>query len=115
MPGTWFPGQVAAGARVFNNPVVVNGVTTMQKGFASYPPVVATPGTIASGGTAYNTTGYDVMVYLSASTSGTITVAGSALTALGTRTTTPAQVYLASGQSISFAYTGTLTWNWIAV
>jgi hypothetical protein len=119
MPGTWFPGQVAVGGRVFNNNVIINGQTILQKGLASYPPSVTTPGTVASAGTVYNTTGYDCMVYASATTSisKVVTSAGTLSTGSGASGANLmiGGMYVPANQWISLTYTGTLTWFWAAV
>jgi len=119
MPGTWFPGQVAVGGRVFNNNVIINGQAILQKGITSYPPSVTTPGTVASAGTVYNTTGYDCMVYASATTG-----IGKVVTAQGTLSTgntvsasnaLAGGFYVPANAYISVTYAGTLTWFWAAV
>lgn len=111
----WFPGQNAVGVHVIADPV------TFARGFASQPPVVTAPGTIGSGTAVANSTGFDCMVYASATTGiskvqvGTGT--GSTVTAGGT--IVPAGVaggfYVPAGQTINITYTGTLTWAWQAV
>jgi hypothetical protein len=106
MPGTWFPGQLAAGAKVFNSPVVINGITTLQKGLVTFPPTVTAPGTIASTGTVYNTTGYDVNVYMSATTTlNTVKINGVTIPgSLGAGQT--GDYYVPAGASLVLTYTG---------
>lgn len=88
-----------------------------SRGYASQPPTVTTPGTTSgvNGGTWTNTTGFAINVYLTAvSGVGTISVNGSTLVG----TIAPgamATVAVPSGQTISFAYNGNLTWKWLAV
>lgn len=118
--GTWFPGQVAApGVKVFNENVIVNGWVQTQKGISTVNlPTITTPGTIASGGTIFNTTGYDVMVYASA-TSGigtAVTIAGKLITSGTVGANNLASYYLSNGASIAgLTYSGTLTWTWVPV
>lgn len=118
MPGgTWSPGQAALGNRVENNNQIVNGWLQAQKGLATFPPsqAVTTPGTVASGGTYTNTTGYDVMAYISATTSlGTVTVGTQVIFTAAPGSATMS-VYLWYGSSIIIQYTGTLTMHWLAV
>ena len=122
MPGVypWTPGQAAVGSKVFSEPVIVNGLMTIQKGTYSFPPSVTAPGTVASGGTVVNNTGVDAIVYAQATTgisavkvvaynganSGTTTVPGSIFAgATGT--------YSVPGPgAIIVTYTGTLSWAW---
>ena len=59
----WSPGQNAQGQHVINSPSILNGLAQFQKGRLTFPPSLTAPGTIASGGTVANTTGYDAYVY----------------------------------------------------
>jgi hypothetical protein len=133
--GTWYPGQAWPGYRVFNEPVVFaqpatfqgttpatfqGGITspavaTLSKGIASAGPLVTSPGTVATGGTVSNATGYDVMVYASATTGISSAKIGTAVVAGSVGAGFTASYYLYSGNTITLSYTGTLTWNWLAV
>lgn len=133
--GTWYPGQVWPGFHVANvpwvfaQPVIFQGtaptqfqggvtssaVATLSKGIASTGPAITAPGTVATGGTVTNSTGQDVMVYAAATTGisavkvGTTSLPGTALN------NQMLSMYLFSGNTITISYTGTLTWNWLAV
>ena len=116
----WSPGTNAQGAHVINQPLIIGGQVQKQNGQRSFSPTVTAPGTVASAGTVANTTGYDCLVYASATTgisaakiltynggnAGTITPSGTVPGAgMGT--------YLVPGPaSIVLTYTGTLTWTW---
>jgi hypothetical protein len=122
MPGVypWAPGQAAVGSKAFNEPVIVNGLMQIQKGTYSFPPSVTAPGTVASGGTVANTTGYNCWVYASASTgisavkvvnynganSGTLTTAGT-VPALG-----QGSYFVPGPGAIIVSYSGSLSWAW---
>src|SRR5271155_4603711 len=102
----WYPGQVAIGQRV------EAAVFGMAKGFWSEPPVVTNLGTVLTGGTVTNSTGFDCMVYMSATTGigkivfnsgGTIGLGG---TVSGANIITP--VYVPAGWTLTPTYTGTL-------
>lgn len=112
MPG-WYPGQVAVGQKVEAS------VFGMARGFWSQPPVVTTPGTVLTGGTITNTTGFDCMVYMSATTGiGKIVVNGNGTVSTGATASAsgaPIGIYLPVNQTIVPTYTGTLTWTWLAV
>jgi hypothetical protein len=109
----WYPGQVAVGQKVEAS------VFGMARGFWSQPPVVVQPGTAASGSATVNSTGFDCMVYPSATTTLTKIVVNSSGTiagaSLGTAGAFGPPVYLPAGQTIAITYTGTLTWFWQAV
>lgn len=107
----WFPGYNAQGYKVVGDPII------MAQGFQTQPPIVTSPGTVASGGTVQNTTQRDCMVYMSA-TGG---IAGVSMNPQGTVTagttlvSTLIPVYVAANQSVVVNYAGTLTWHWLAV
>ncbi len=116
----WYPGEDMVGSKVSTAPQVDTQKHVFQKGIATggpawSPPSVTTPGTVATGGTVTNSTGYDAMVYASATTGissvklGTAVMAGSALSGQ------TVAYYLYAGNTITVDYTGTLTWNWLAV
>ena len=98
----WFTGVAAVGTKVetapmqFTQPVVMQGGMATQVNGAALP-VITAPGTVASAGTVTNTTGFDAMVYASA-TSG-ITV----------------PIYWPNNQGVAVSYNGTLTWAWLAI
>lgn len=114
MPGQWYPGQVAVGSKVFNEPVVHAQVATFQKGTYSIPPGVTSPGTVATGGTVSNSLGLDAIVYASATTGiqaakvGTVSIPGSV------NSGNAAQFFVPGNSSITLTYTGALTWTWQA-
>jgi hypothetical protein len=121
--GAWSPGQVIPGASVEPAPKVFAQPVVFQKGFAtgvtgSSPPVITTPGTVASAGTVTNSTGFDCMVYLSATT-GIQKIVYPGLAGGTVAGTTPAAqtagLYVANNQPVAVTYTGTLTWTWIPV
>ena len=128
----WFPGDSAVGSKVeaapaifaqgvtfqnavsFQGSATVAGVQTFQAGQLNTAPTATTPGTVASGGTVSNSLGFDAVVYasattgISAATVGTVTIPGSALSGQTTTYVVP------GGSSITLAYTGTLSWKWLA-
>ena len=119
----WFPGQAAVGQKVnavpeiFTQPVVFQGGIATQVSGASLP-VITAPGTIASAGTVTNSTGFDAMVYASA-TSGIPKVVFPGIAA-GTisGTAAPGQtvpIYWPNNQGVAVTYNGTLTWTWLAI
>jgi hypothetical protein len=107
----WYPGQVNIGQKV------EAAVFGMAKGFWSQPPVVANLGTVLTGGTVTNSTGFDCMVYMS-STTGISKVVFNSGSTVSAGTVGPAQVlpvYVPAGYTLTPTYTGTLTWTWLAV
>ena len=119
----WFPGDAATGAKVTNTPQIFAQPVVFQKGFATgvngaTPPAITAPGTVASAGTVSNGTGYDCMVYMSATTGIQkivfVGVAGGTIAG-----TTPAaqttDLYVPNNAQIAVTYTGTLTWTWLAI
>ena len=119
----WYPGQVAVGTKVetapmqFTQPVVMQGGMATQVNGAALP-VITAPGTVASAGTVTNTTGFDAMVYASA-TSGITKVVFPGISA-GTiaGTTAPGitvPIYWPNNQGVAVSYNGTLTWTWLAI
>jgi hypothetical protein len=132
---SWYPGQVALGSKVFADPAIFAQAVTVQgtlttsgafvasstltasKGIATGPvPVVTSPGTNGPGTAVTNSTGYDCMVYASATTGISKAVISPGGTVAGT---TPAlntvDYYVPSGASLNLTYTGTLTWLWLAI
>ena len=116
----WTPNQAQVGSKVYNEPVVVNGLLTIQKGTWSFPPSVTAPGTVASGGTVVNNTGVDAIVYAQAA-SGISAVKVVAYNGPNSGTTSiPGSVYAgATGTysvpgpgAIIVSYAGSLTWAW---
>lgn len=116
----WVPGTAALGVDVHNSPVVFAGQIQKQGGQRSFPPAVTAPGTIASAGTVQNTTGYDCLVYASATTgisaAKVLTYNGATSTSVTPAGTIPGAAtgtYLVPGPgAIALTYTGTLTWTW---
>jgi hypothetical protein len=123
----WYPGQAAVGIDVHNGSDVFTGPVTFQGGIATQVngatiPYITAPGTVASAGTVTNSTGFDAMVYMSATTGiskvvfsgvpgGTIAAgAGGTESALGVF-----PVYWPNNQGVAVTYTGTLTWTWLAI
>lgn len=104
------------GSQAIPEPVIFENTVTHQKGIATgsvmggQPPAVTTPAVPASATAITNTTGYDVMVYVSA---GTVTVV--AVNGTTTGLTTPASVYLPANGTIAITYTAAPTWVWLAV
>lgn len=119
----WYPGQAEVGAKVFATPVAFTQPVVFQSGIATQVngaslPVVTAPGTIASAGTVTNGTGFDCMVYASA-TSGIPKVVFPGIAA-GTisGTAAPGQtvpIYWPNNQGVAVTYNGTLTWTWLAI
>lgn len=108
----WYPGLNAQGLKPFGE------VVGLARGFWSQPPAVTTPGTTASGTAVANSTGFDVMVYASATTGITRAVVNGTGTVTAGGSIVPAGVmaaYLPAQQTIAITYTGTLTWTWLAV
>ena len=85
------------------------GLITTKDGISTTPPAVATPGVPASGTAVTNTTGVDVMVYV---TGGTVTEIAVGATATGI---VGGGVYLAAGQTITLTYSAAPSWTWLAV
>jgi hypothetical protein len=119
----WSPGQNPPGVHVEPVPTVFTQPVVFQKGFAtgvngSSAPVITAPGTVASAGTVTNSTGFDCMVYLSATT-GIQKIVYPGVSGGTVAGTTPAaqttDLYVANNQPIAVTYTGTLTWTWIPV
>jgi hypothetical protein len=123
----WYPGVAAVGQHVnvaptiFTQPVVMQGGMATQVSGASLP-VVTAPGTAGPGTAVTNNTGFDCMVYMSATTgiskvvfsgipAGTIGVgAGGTESALGAF-----PVYWPNNQGVAVTYTGSLSWTWLAI
>jgi hypothetical protein len=119
----WSPGVAAVGQKVepipvsFTQPVVFQAGIATQVNGASLP-VITAPGTIASAGTVTNNTGFDAMVYASA-TAGIPKVVFPGIAA-GTiaGTAAPGQtvpIYWPNNQGVAVTYNGTLTWTWLAI
>ena len=119
----WSPGKAAVGVDVhsvpqqFSQPVVFQGGIATQVSGAALP-VITAPGTVASAGTVTNSTGFDAMVYASATTGIQkivfVGVAGGTIAG-----TTPAAqtvpLYWPNNTQVAVTYTGTLSWTWLAV
>jgi len=116
----WFPGNAAVGRKVIPEPAQFTQPVVMQGGVATgvngiSPPVVTTPGTAGPGTAVTNTTGFDCMVYASATT-GISKVVANGGTAVGTvYAGATGSYYVINNQSITVTYTGTLTWEWLAI
>jgi hypothetical protein len=119
----WSGGVNQQGAHVINQPVVITGQFQKQAGQRSFPPSVTSPGTVASAGTVANTTGYDCLVYASATTgisaSKILTYNGANTGTVSPSGTIPGAAmgaFLVPGPgAIVLTYTGTLTWTWQAL
>jgi hypothetical protein len=116
----WAPNQAAVGVDVHNVASVFTGQIQKQGGQRSFPPAVTAPGTIASAGTVQNSTGYDCLVYASATSGiGSVKVlsynGGNATssTPYGTVSSAATAAVLVPGPgAIAVTYNGTLTWTW---
>lgn len=115
MPGPqWFPGDLFPGGKVNPDQNLFAQPAIMQKGVYTNVATPAAQGTVASGGTVSNLLGFDAIVYASATTGissakvGTVSVPGSALSGQTTTYVVP------GGSTVTIAYTGTLTWVWLA-
>jgi hypothetical protein len=102
-----------AAPKIFASPPQVPGINT------STFPTVTTPAVPATTVKQANTTGVDVMVYVTsggaAVTAITVNATATGLN-LGTATTSSASVYLPAGATISLTYASTApTWVWLAV
>jgi hypothetical protein len=116
----WFPGDSAAGYKVSADPQIFTQAVTFQKavqfqaGQYNSDPQPTSPGTVAPGGTVSNSLGYDAVVYASATTGiqsakvGTVSIPGSVSGG------NSADYIVPGGSTITLAYTGTLTWVWLA-
>ena len=116
----WTPGQAAVGYHVVPSNMIVAGGLQRQGGGYSFPPSVTAPGTIVSAGTVPNSTGYDCLVYASATTgisaAKVLAYNGANSTAFSPAGTIPGAAtgtYMVPGPgAIALTYTGTLTWVW---
>lgn len=116
----WYGGQAPAGVHTINQPVIITGQIQKQGGQRSFPPAVTAPGTVASAGTVLNNTGYDCLVYASATTgisaAKILTYNGATATTVTPAGTIPGAAtgaFLVPGPgAIALSYTGTLTWTW---
>jgi hypothetical protein len=116
----WVPSQTQPGVHVINQPVVVTGQMQKQNGVRSFSPTVTAPGTVASLGTVANNTGYDCLVYATATTGiGKVVVLTyngantGTLASLGTVSSAATLPVLVPGPgAIVVTYTGTLSWVW---
>lgn len=123
----WQPGVAAVGQKVFQTPtaftqpvVFQGGVATQVRG--SSLPFITAPGTVASAGTVTNTTGFDAMVYMSATTGISkvvfVGVPGGTIAATEGGTVAPATplpVYWPNNQGVAVTYAGSLSWTWLAI
>ena len=119
----WSAGKALVGIKVepapmiFAQPVVFQGGIATGVNGASLP-AITQPGTVASAGTVTNSTGYDCMCYLSATT-GIQKIVYPGVAGGTIAGTTPAaqttDLYVPNNQGIAVTYTGTLTWTWIPV
>lgn len=118
---SWYPGQAAVGQKVFPEPTIFGQTPSFNKSINTGPtPVISTPSTVPSPGTVTNTTGYDCMVYASATTGiGSVKFTPGGSVSPGASVSASALVaggfYVPAGSGIALTYTGTLTWLWLAV
>jgi hypothetical protein len=106
-PGTGYE----AGPQVFQYP-------PQLPGYATAPPAVTTPSVPATTVAATNTTGVNVIAYITAGSGASITQVkvGGTSTGLQLAAGATAPVYLPASQAIILTYSGgTLTWVWLAV
>jgi hypothetical protein len=123
----WSPGDAAVGAKVTSTPQIFSRPVIMQQGLATgingaSPPLVTAPGTAGPGTAVTNNTGYDCMVYMSATTGiSKVVVSGvpGGTIGAGAGGTAPAlvtlPVYWPNNTAMAVTYTGTLTWTWLAI
>lgn len=117
----WYQGQTQPGVDVHNSPQVMTGQVAFQKGRWSFPPPVTAPGTVASGGTVANSTGYDCLVYLTSSAGASVKVLSyngpNATTwtlpgTVGAGALVPVYVPGPGGIAVTYA-SGTINWTWM--
>jgi hypothetical protein len=105
--------QIQASPTIFAYPPQVPGINS------STFPAVTTPSVPATTVAQANTTGVDVMVYITSGGAAVTVIKVNGTTTglnLGTATTSSASVYLPAGASISLTYASTApTWVWLAV
>lgn len=101
---------VVAGQQLYQYPPMVPGIQTVNA------PAVTTPAVPGSGSVTTNTTGVDVNVYISSTTSVTSVVLNGGTLPGGIPTANATgDYYLPAGQTIVANYSGTLSWKWLAV
>jgi hypothetical protein len=101
---------VIAGPQVFQYPPQVPGLI-------SNPPAVTAPSVPLTTVAATNTTGVDVIAYITAGSGASITQVkvGGTNTGLQLAAGATATVYIPAAQAITMTYSGgTLTWAWLA-
>jgi hypothetical protein len=123
-PYPWYPGANFSGVKVESSPMVVAGYVQKQGGVRSWQPVITAPGTVASAGTVFNSTGLDCMVYLEPvqGTIGAIKILSSALSSATSYTIgggVPiygiAPVLVPGPGGVAVTYSGSLSWTWVPV
>jgi hypothetical protein len=119
----WVQGTVQTGVEAIGSPVIVAGYLQKQGGIRSFQPAITAPGTIASSGTVFNSTGLDCNVYMSA----TVGITSVKILAYngGVATSYSPPGSIAPGQTVDFqvpgpgaievTYTGALSWTWVPV
>lgn len=79
-------------------------------GFATTPPTITTPAFPGTGTAATNSTGVNVLAYISGGTITAVLVNGATVA-----TVTMPIVYVPAGQTVQFTYTGSPAWVWQVV
>jgi hypothetical protein len=107
LPGSFTPppGEgIVAPPTIFSYPPSLPGLATT-------PPTITTPAFPATGSAITNTTGVDVVVYVTGGTLSSLVVNGGTV-ATGTGADF---AYVPAGYTIQYGYTGAPTWVWQAV
>lgn len=119
----WYANQAAVGLHVVNMPAIFTGYVQKQGGVRSWQPNIVAPGTVASAGTVFNSTGLDCVVYVQALAGGSIT----AVKVLSSQFSTATAYTLPSGTvaypniisvvvpgpgGIAVSYNATMNWVW---
>jgi hypothetical protein len=106
LPGSFTPpaGQsVQAPPTTYTYPPVLPGLATT-------PPTVAAPSFPATGSAVTNTTGVNVIAWLTAGTFTAVVINGGTVSTSGNVN----PVVIPAGQTVQFAYTGSPSWVWTA-
>lgn len=120
----WYTGQAAGNFHVVANPAIFAQYVQKQGGVRSWQPSITAPGTIASAGTVFNSTGLDCMVYVSPiqGTVGAIKVLSSALSSATSYTIGGGvpiygivPVLVPGPGGVAVTYSGSLSWTWVPV
>lgn len=107
LPGSFTPPSnegIVSPPTIFSYPPSLPGIATT-------PPTITTPSFPASGSAITNTTGVDVIVYVSGGTLSSLVVNGGTV-ATGTGADF---AYVPAGLTVQYGYTGAPSWVWQAV